>query len=51
MTFTSLDRFERSGKRENLDVSFITPFKDKVFSVKFDNEFVLNRWQQRKLGI
>ncbi|MGB5446360.1 MAG: FAD/NAD(P)-binding oxidoreductase [Psychromonas sp.] len=47
MTFTSLDRFQRSGKRENIDVSFITPFKNRVFSVPFYNEFVLNRWQEQ----
>ena len=31
MTFTSLDRFEQSGKRENLEVSFIIPYKKSIF--------------------
>jgi sulfide:quinone oxidoreductase len=47
MIFTSLDRFEQSGKRQSLDVSFITPYKNKVFSLPFYNEFVLNRWQEQ----
>jgi sulfide:quinone oxidoreductase len=47
MLFTSLDRFEQSGKRDNLDVSFVTPYKNKVFSIPYYNEFVLNRWQEQ----
>jgi sulfide:quinone oxidoreductase len=47
MIFTTLDRLERSGKRDNFDVSFMTPYKNKVFSVPFYNEFVLNRWQEQ----
>ncbi|TCS43280.1 NAD(P)/FAD-dependent oxidoreductase [Reinekea marinisedimentorum] len=47
MAFTSLDRFERSGKRSSMDVRFNTPYKNKVFSVPFYNEFVLNRWQEQ----
>lgn len=50
MLFTSLDRFENSGKRENLDVSFVTPYKNKVFSIPFYNEFVLNRWQEQDVN-
>ncbi len=50
MAFTSLDRFEQSGKRDNLDVSFITPYKNRVFSVKYYNDFVLNRWQEQGLN-
>lgn len=50
MTFTSLDRFEHTRNREHFDVSFMTPFKNKVFSVPFYNEFVLNRWQEQKVN-
>ncbi|WED21229.1 NAD(P)/FAD-dependent oxidoreductase [Vibrio sp. JC009] len=49
LTFTSLDRFEQSGKRKNMDVSFVSPYKNRVFSVPFYNEFVLNRWKEQKL--
>ena len=51
MAFTTLDRLERSGKRENFDVSFVTPFKNKVFSIPFYNEFVLNRWQTQNVNV
>ncbi len=51
MTFTSLDRFEQSGKRDHMDVSFVTPYQKKVFSVKFYNEFVLNRWQEQNVKL
>lgn len=47
MIFTSLDRFEQSGQREKMDVSFVTPYKNKVFSIPYYNEFVLNRWQEQ----
>ena len=50
MTFTTLDRFERTGQRDRFDVSFMTPFKNKVFSVPYYNEFVLNRWQEQKVN-
>ena len=50
MTFTTVDRLQSSGKRKNFDVNFVTPFKNKVFSVEFYNEFVLNRWQEQGVG-
>ena len=50
MAFTSIDRLQRTGKRNNFDVSFFTPYKNKVFSVPFYNEFVLNRWQEQKVN-
>ena len=51
MTFTSLDRFERSGKRASMEVSFNTPYKNRVFSVPFYNDFVLNRWQEQGVEV
>ena len=50
MIFTSLDRIERTGNRSRFDVSFMTPFKNKVFSVPYYNEFVLNRWQEQQVN-
>lgn len=50
MTFTTLDRFERTGNRDRFNVSFVTPFKNRVFSVPFYNEFVLNRWQEQDVN-
>jgi sulfide:quinone oxidoreductase len=51
LTFTSLDRFEQSGRRGDMDVSFITPYKDKVFSIKYYNDFVQKRWREQGVDL
>jgi sulfide:quinone oxidoreductase len=51
MTFTTLNRLEDTGRRDQFDVNFFTPFSQKVFSVPVYNEFVLNRWQQQGVNL
>lgn len=51
MTFTTLTRLEESGRREQFDVSFFTPFKQRVFSVPVYNDFVLNRWREQQVSL
>lgn len=48
MTFTTLTRLEESGKRNNFQVDFFTPFQNKVFSVPVYNDFVINRWREQQ---
>lgn len=50
MTFTTLSRLEDTGRRDNFQVDFFTPYPNKVFSVPVYNDFVLNRWQEQKVG-
>lgn len=50
MTFTTLSRLEDSGKRDNFQVDFFTPYKKRIFSVPVYNEFVLKRWQDQNVG-
>ncbi len=49
MTFTTLSRMESSGKRDNFDVQFHSPFANRVFSVPEYNAFVLQRWQEQQV--
>ena len=51
MTFTTLSRLEDSGRRDNFQVDFFTPFEQKVFSVPVYNDFVLNRWQEQQVRL
>lgn len=50
MTFTTLSRLEDSGQRDDFQVDFFTPYRNKVFSVPVYNDFVLNRWQEQNVG-
>ncbi|KKO44975.1 twin-arginine translocation pathway signal protein [Arsukibacterium ikkense] len=50
MTFTTLSRLEKSGKRQQFQVDFFSPFKQRVFSVPVYNDFVLQRWQEQQVG-
>jgi len=47
MTFTTLSRLEKSGKRDAFDILFMTPFADRVFTVPVYNDFVVNRWAEQ----
>jgi Uncharacterized NAD(FAD)-dependent dehydrogenases len=51
MTFTSLDRLEQSGRRNRFDVSFATPFKDRLFSIPVYNDFVMKRFGEQGVDI
>ncbi|MGE4417448.1 MAG: FAD-dependent oxidoreductase [Marinobacterium sp.] len=51
MTFTTLSRLEDTGKRDQFQVDFFTPFQNRVFSVPVYNDFVLNRWQEQQVGL
>src|SRR5699024_3179556 len=46
MTFTTLDRLEKSGQRDNFDVEFMTP-TGRLFSVPFYHDFVAERFAQQ----
>jgi len=50
MTFTTLSRLEDSGKRDQFQVDFFTPYQNRVFSVPVYNDFVLKRWQEQQVG-
>lgn len=51
MTFTTLARIEKLNQRQQFEVDFFTPFKNRVFSVPLYNEFVINRWQEQGVNI
>lgn len=46
MTFTTLDRLERSGNRDNYNIEFMTP-SGSLFSVPFYNEFIKKRFTEQ----
>ncbi|SHO55079.1 Pyridine nucleotide-disulfide oxidoreductase [Vibrio quintilis] len=50
LTFLMLDHLEKTGRRENYDVRFVSPYDKKVFSIPYYNDFVLKRWQQQQVG-
>ncbi|OOF30082.1 NAD(P)/FAD-dependent oxidoreductase [Salinivibrio proteolyticus] len=51
MTFTSLARLEQSGHRQAFDVSFTTPFKERLFSIPVYNDFVMKRFSEQGVEI
>lgn len=51
MTFTSLSRLERSGNRQHFDISFTTPFANRLFTIPVYNEFVLKRFAQQEVNV
>lgn len=46
MTFTTLDRLEKSGKRDNYNIEFMTP-SGALFGVPFYNDFIKTRFTEQ----
>ncbi|WP_413166259.1 NAD(P)/FAD-dependent oxidoreductase [Aeromonas salmonicida] len=51
MTFTTLSRLEENGNADSFDIQFMTAFPDRVFSVPYYNDFVVNRWAEQGVSV
>lgn len=51
MTFTSLSRLENTRRRQHFDISFTTPFENRLFTVPVYNDFVLKRFAEQDVAV
>lgn len=51
LTFTALEQLAQSGRHNELNLSVITPYKGKLFAIRYHNDLIRRRWTEQGVTI